>query len=114
MPQRYNQNNYGGIIMAISIGKAKQVLTKSFQENHENINDDEAKDLMAKSLGKIKALREERDANERLVAAKSIVKDLTSGYNSTIKYEEAKIAFLLEKVEEIENGDVNPESGANL
>lgn len=99
--------------MAISIGKAKKVLSKSFQENHEDVNEDTAKDLIAASLKKIKSLREERDNNERLQAAKQIVKDLTSGYSSTIKYEEAKISFLLEKIEEIESGDVNPESGAN-
>ena len=100
--------------MAISIGKAKQVLNKSFMENHENVNEDDAKDLIAKSLIKIRALKEEMSQNEQLQAAKQIVKDLESGYKSTVKYEEAKIAFLLEKVEEIENGEVNPESGANL
>lgn len=100
--------------MAINLGKAKKVLSKSFMENHENINEDDAKDLMAKSLKKIKDLKEEMSQNERLQAAKQIVKDLESGYKSTVKYEEAKIAFLLEKIEEIENGDVNPESGANL
>lgn len=100
--------------MAITIGKAKKVLNKTFMENHENVNEDDAKDLIAKSLMKIRDLKEEMNQNDQLQAAKQIVKDLESGYNSTVKYEEAKIAFLLEKVEEIENGDVNPESGANL
>jgi len=100
--------------MSIDIGKAKKVLSKSFQENHEDVNEDTAKDLIASSLKKIKGLRDERDANDRLTAAKQIVKDLTSGYTSTIKYEEAKISFLLEKIEEIESGEVNPESAVTL
>ena len=100
--------------MAISIGKAKKVLNKTFMENHDKVNEDDAKDLITKSLMKIRALKDEMSQNEQLQAAKQIVKDLESGYKSTVKYEEAKIAFLLEKVEEIENGEVNPESGANL
>lgn len=100
--------------MAISIGKAKEVLSKSFMENHENVNEDDAKDIIAKALMKIRDLKEEMNQNEQLQAAKQIVKDLESGYKSTVKYEEAKIAFLLEKIDEIESGDVNPESGANL
>lgn len=100
--------------MAIDLGAAKKVLSKSFTENHENIDEDNAKDLIAKSLKKIKALQEEMSQNERLQAAKQIVKDLESGYKSTVKYEEAKITFLLDKIEEIESGEVNPESGANL
>lgn len=100
--------------MAINLGKAKKVLSKSFMENHEDINEDDAKDLIAKSLKKIRDLKEEMSQNEQLQAAKQIVKDLESGYKSTVKYEEAKITFLLEKVDEIENGEVNPESGANL
>jgi hypothetical protein len=100
--------------MAIDLGAAKKVLSQSFTENHENIDEDSAKDLIAKCLKKIKALQEEMSQNERLQAAKQIVKDLESGYKSTVKYEEAKITFLLDKIEEIESGDVNPESGANL
>ncbi len=65
-------------------------------------------------MKRIKDLKEEMSQNERLQAAKQIVKDLESGYKSTVKYEEAKISFLLEKVEEIENGEVNPESAVNL
>ena len=100
--------------MSIDIGKAKKVLSESFMENHSNVNEDDAKDLIATSLKKIKHLKEECAQNERLQAAKQIVKDFMAGYSTTIKYEEAKIAFLLEKIEEIERGDINPDSAANM
>ncbi len=99
--------------MGVNKGKATQVLSKSFVENHENINEDEASSSIIKAELLIKQLEEERAADEKLAAAKQIVKDLNSGYGSAIKYEKAKINFLLEKIQEIQGGDVNPSSGAN-
>ena len=60
--------------------------------------------------GKIKEIEEERAADEKLSAAKQIVKDMNSAYTSAIKYEKAKISFLLEKTQEIQDGTVNPTS----
>ena len=99
--------------MAINKGNATKVLSKSFVENHENISEDQAADVIIKSQLTIKLLEEEREADEKLAAAKQIVKDLNAGYTSAIKYEKAKINFLLEKIQEIQNGEVNPSSGAN-
>jgi glucose-6-phosphate-specific signal transduction histidine kinase len=91
----------------------KKVLSKSFVDNHENVNEDVAADLIVKAEQKIKAIKEERVADERLAQAKQIVKDLNSAYTSALKYEQAKIDFLLEKIEEIQSGEVNPSSGGN-
>jgi hypothetical protein len=91
----------------------KKVLSKSFVDNHENVTEDVAGELIVRAEQKVKELREEKAADEKLKAAKEIAKDLNSGYNSAIKYEQAKIDFLLEKIEEIQSGDVNPSSGAN-
>jgi hypothetical protein len=91
----------------------KKVLSKSFVDNHENVNADVASELVVKSSQKIREIREERAADQKLAQAKQIVKDLNSAYASTIKYEQAKIDFLLEKIAEIESGEVNPSSGAN-
>jgi hypothetical protein len=77
------------------------------------VNEDVAADLIVKAEMKIKDLKEDRAANEKLAQAKQIVKDLNAGYASALKYEQAKISFLLEKLEEIQSGDVNPSSGAN-
>lgn len=96
-----------------NIESVKKVLSKSFVENHENVNEDVAADLIVKAEIKIKDLREDRAANEKLAQAKQIVKDLNAGYSSSIKYEQAKISFLLEKIEEIQSGDVNPTSSLN-
>ena len=91
----------------------KKALSKSFVDNHESINEDAAGELIVKAELKIKEIQDEREADERLAAAKQIVKDLNSAYTSAIKYERAKITFLLEKIQEIQNGEVNPSSGAN-
>lgn len=99
--------------MGVNQGKANKVLSKSFVENHATISEDEAADLIVKAELQIRELEEERANDEKLAAAKQIVKDLGAGYSSAIKYEKAKISFLLEKIEEIQSGDVNPDSGAN-
>jgi FlaA1/EpsC-like NDP-sugar epimerase len=93
---------------------AKKVLNKSFVDNHENIDEDKAAQLIVLAEQKIKEVQEEKDADEKLIAAKQMVKDINSAYTSAIKYERAKISFLLEKISEIQGGEVNPSSGANL
>lgn len=91
---------------------SSKTLSKSFVDNHANVSEDVAADLIVKAEMKIKEIKEERAADGNLEQAKQIAKDLNGAYNSTIKYEQAKIAFLLEKIEEIQSGDVNPSSGA--
>lgn len=97
----------------INYGKANSILSKAFVENHANISEDEAEHLIAKAEQKIKAIKEEQANDEKLLAAKQIVKDLNSGYSSVLKMERAKIDFLLGKIEEIDSGSVNPTSGLN-
>ncbi len=97
----------------MSSSSVKKVLSKSFVENHENVTEDTAGELIVKAEQKIKSIEEEKAADEKLAAARQIVKDLNSAYTSAVKYERAKIQFLLDKIEEIQSGDVNPSSGAN-
>ena len=94
------------------LDSVKKVLSRSFVDNHEDVNLDVASDLVVKANQKMREIREERAADEKLAQAKQIVKDLNSAYTSTIKYEQAKIDFLLEKIAEIESGAVNPSSSA--
>lgn len=94
--------------MALDLGKAKKILSQAFLENNDNVNEDSAAAMVVKSEMKIKALREEMAADEKLAAAVQITKDLKTGYNNAIKYEEAKIQYLLAKIEEIQSGSVNP------
>ncbi len=93
--------------------KSKFGLSKSFVDNHDNVNEDVAAELIVKAEQKIKEIEEEQSADERLAAAKNIVKDLNGSYTSAKKYERAKINYLLEKINEIQGGEVNPSSGAN-
>lgn len=95
------------------MANAKKVLSKSFVDNHESVDEDKAGQLIVSAELKIKEIEEERQADERLMAAKQIVKDLQSAYTSAIKYERAKIQFLLEKIQEIQGGEVNPSSAVN-
>lgn len=96
-----------------SLKSAKKILSKSFVDNHENVSEDVAADLIVQCEQKMKSIKEERAADEKLAQAKQIVKDLNSGYGNAIKYEQAKIDFLVEKIELIKSGEVNPSSGAN-
>jgi hypothetical protein len=91
----------------------KKTLSKSFVENHESIDEDAASQLIIASEQKIRSIKEERAADEKLAAAKQITKDLNSAYTAALKYEQAKIDFLVEKINEIQSGEVNPSSGAN-
>lgn len=89
-------------------------LSQSFVDNAKDLNEDEATALLVESEQKIRAIKEERNADEKLTAAKNIAKDLSAGYNSALNYEKSKIQFLLDKIAEIQDGSVNPHSGANV
>lgn len=90
-----------------------KTLSKSFLDNNEDVNEDFAGEQIVKATQKIREIEQERDADEKLQAGKQIVKDINSAYTSAIKYERAKINFFLEKIAEIQGGEVNPSSGAN-
>jgi len=85
-------------------------LSQSFIDNNENVNEDQAMEMIVRAEQKIKAIEQERNDDEKLAAAKQITKDLNAGYSAAIKYEKAKISFLLEKIEEIQGDNVNPTS----
>jgi len=93
--------------MALDLGKAKKVLGSTYIEDHNEVTEDRAAELIVKAEQKIKALESEKSQDEELAAATQIKKDLESGYNNAIKYERAKIDYLLAKIEEIQEGDVN-------
>ena len=94
--------------MALDLGKAKKILTSTFLEDNENVNEDEAAALIVKAEQQIKALNDEMASDENLQAAIQVKKDLEGGYKSAIKYEQAKIQYLLARIEEIQEGEVNP------
>ena len=82
----------------------RKILSESFVENHENVSEDEASELIVQCEQKINELQEERKNDENLAKAKQIVQDLNKGYSSAISHERAKIQFLLEKIEELQEG----------
>ena len=96
----------------MSASKAKSILSKTWLENLKDLGEDQAAALIVKSEMKIKELKEEQANDDKLNAAKSIVKDLNAGYKSIIDMEAARIAYLLDKITEIQDGQVNPTASA--
>jgi hypothetical protein len=79
----------------------EKVLTDSWVNNHRDLTEEEAEKKLIESEFGVKNLLYEKDNHDQLNAAKEIVKDLNAGFNSAIKYEKAKIQFLLEQIENI-------------
>jgi vacuolar-type H+-ATPase subunit I/STV1 len=65
------------------------------------MGEDDINALIARSMQRIKALKEDAESNEKLQAAKSLVKDMTEAYSETRKYEVARVDYLIGKLEEI-------------
>ena len=79
--------------------KWEKVLTEAWVNQNEGLSESEAKAKIVESEFEIRAALEEKEGHEQLNAAKEIVKDLNAGFSSAIKYEKAKIEFLLEQIE---------------
>jgi len=79
--------------------KWEKVLSESWVNQNSSLSEEEAKVKLIESEFEIRNALQERDGHEQLQAAKEIVKDLNAGFSSAIKYEKAKIEFLLEQIE---------------
>lgn len=77
----------------------KKVLTESWVSQNKSLSEEEAKSKLIESEFEIRAALEEKEGHEQLNAAREIVKDLNAGFSSAVKYEKAKIEFLLEQIE---------------
>ena len=63
---------------------SQSALSKSFVDNHQSVSEDVAGELIVRAEQKVKAIREERNADEKLAQAKQIAKDLNTAYTSAI------------------------------
>lgn len=79
----------------------EKVLTESWVANNRDLSESEAEKSLITSEFEIKQLVYEKENHEQLQAAREIVKDLNAGFSSGVKYEKAKIEFLLEQIENI-------------
>lgn len=86
----------------VKMNKAKDILSKTFVESADGLNEDELNAMIAKSMQRKRDLKSEMEADEKLTAARQIVKDLSEGYKSVMKVEEARVDFLLGKLDEIQ------------
>jgi hypothetical protein len=87
-------------------GKARKVLSQAFIDNADTLAEDEALEALFTAEKKVRDLTDEMKLDEDLISATQVVKDLKAGYNSAIQNEKAKIAYLLEKIDELR--DENP------
>ena len=85
----------------------EKVLTESYVSNRKNLTEEDAEKELVQAEFEIKNILHEKDNNQQLQAAKEIVKDLVSGFGSAVKYEKAKIEFLLEQIENIRGTNKN-------
>lgn len=79
----------------------EKVLTESYVASKVDISETDAEKELITAEFAIKQLLHEKENDQQLTAAREIVKDLNAGYSSAMKYEKAKIEFLLEKIEAI-------------
>jgi len=87
----------------------EKILTESWVANNLNLSESEAEKALINSEFEIKTLTYDKENHEQLKAAKEIVKDLNAGFSSGVKYEKAKIEFLLEQIENIRISNANKE-----
>jgi hypothetical protein len=81
--------------------KWEKILTESYVASKADVSEGDAEKELITSEFAIKDLLHEKESDDQLTAAKEIVKDLNAGYSSAVKYEKAKIEFLLEKIENL-------------
>ncbi len=87
----------------LSLGKAEEVLSKSFVDNVKDLTAEELQELVIQCEKTVRKLKVEKKNDDRLNAAKDLVKDLSGAYSSAISYEEAKKSFLMDRIEEIDS-----------
>ena len=92
----------------LSMGKARTLLDQTFIEDVNDMNEDELASQVIRALIKKKNLTEEMVGDERIQAAKQLVKDLEGGYKDSMKMYDAKVGYILDKIKEIQEGNVNP------
>jgi hypothetical protein len=91
----------------VSLGKAEQVLSKSFVDTIADLGEDELEQLIVKTEQEIRKIKSEKKNDSKLASAKEIVKDLGAAYSAAIAHSDAKKNFLLDKLEELQGGSDN-------
>ena len=90
----------------VDLGKAEQILSKSFTDNVAELSEDEIEQLVVRAQQEVRKLKREKKNDTKLQAAREIVSDLNKAYASAISYSDAKSSFLLDRLEEIQNPEL--------
>ena len=79
--------------------KLEKKLPTGFKEDADSLDTDELKKVIIASEGNIVSIEREMDADEKLSAAKELVKDLSSAYRDAKSAQTAKIKYCLHLLE---------------
>lgn len=83
------------------MSKEKISLSEGFLENIKAMSESELLNSVFEATITVANLKEERDADDKLTAAKQIAKDLNSGYSAAIKYEKQKLKHMVERLQDL-------------
>ena len=83
-------------------------LPKEFVDQFKDISEDVAAEEIVKCAQKTKIIKQHMKDDDQLNELKEQVKALKGGYTTLINLEKAKIDFFLKKIQEIQDGTVNP------
>lgn len=75
--------------------KYSQVLGEEWMSEVDKLDTDELKKIIVEAEQNISTTETERDADEKLAAAKEVVKELSAAYKDAVKYQTAKIKYSL-------------------
>jgi hypothetical protein len=96
------------------MANTKQSLSQSFLENVEQMAETELLNAICDASMTIKSVNADKAGDDKLSAAREIVKDLAGAYNECIKYEKTKIKHMLERLEFIRAKNDLRQQGINV
>lgn len=82
--------------------KAKQLLSESYVSEMESLSREQLANALVDCEKQLAYVKERFDADEKLTAAKEVVKDLSEGYRAALKYESAKIKAIIDRIKELD------------
>jgi hypothetical protein len=87
--------------------KVLKAIPEYVKEEMDTMGEEELRQVIVQAHGAMKQVEEELAANEKYQQAKQAVSDLSQGKRETNKYQKAKIAYSLGRLEQIGKLDLN-------
>ncbi len=81
--------------------KYAKILDKTWMEEVDGFDEEKLRSVVIDANGSISEQEKLRDADDKLKAAKDLVKDLGGAYKDSIKYQSAKIKYAIFNLEKM-------------